>query len=90
MAYQFFEFEVTQTAIQPFINMPPGQSGTLYFSVETEDIRFRYDGGMPSPSGGHRVYSGQSFSVTKSTEVRNFAMCAVTETAKVTCTVGGQ
>lgn len=62
---------------------------TCFFSVETQDIRFSYDGTDPSSSEGHLQFAGTTASFTRSAHIRNLRWVSVTGTAKVTITAEG-
>lgn len=64
-----------------------GGTNTAYCTVETDSIRFRFDGTAPTRTVGHPSASNSNFTLTGYQNIRNLSMIGSgTATATVTCT----
>jgi len=65
-----------------------GLARYAYCTVETNSIRYRYDGTAPTSSIGHLVTSGGSFTIYGRRNVGHLLMIRATADADVQCTYG--
>ena len=84
-------FTVSDTkALKPFTRELVGFiPGGLLLSPETQHIRFWYGGTTPTADSGHLIYAGGSARFTKTNEIENLQIIAVTGTAEIFATVSG-
>lgn len=79
---------VSNTAIGPSAYIIPQLASTpsyVFCTTETNDIRIRYDGTVPTASEGHKVVAGSSFSIKGQVNVYNLKMIRTSADATVKC-----
>jgi hypothetical protein len=64
--------------------------GSLYLSVEDQNIRFWYGGRAPLANEGHTVFVGGAITFGDPNDITNLKIIAATGTAKVNFTVKGR
>lgn len=78
-------------AIQPFTKEKVGfEPGNVFFSVETQNVRYWYGGSEPSTISGHLILENQWISFSKSREVKELRIIAIAGTATIQATVEGR
>lgn len=79
----------TALGITEAIRAPGGVACTwARFSVETQAVRYRIDGGLPTTTVGHPVATGVTIDIYGEANVRNLRIIAQTGTSKVEVTTG--
>jgi len=83
---------ITSTQVaQPFtveaIGFPPG---SVFITVETQNIRYWFGGREPTPTEGHIMYTGAPYGFTFRQDVENLKMIAASGTAKISYTIKGR
>ncbi len=77
--------------VQPFQRDAVGfNPGTVYFTVETQNVRLRYGPKSPTPTDGHLIFAGGEKVFDQSMDILNLKFIAVTGTATVQFTVKGR
>lgn len=88
-AYEALAPAATAIGITEAIRAPGGVPCTwARLSVETQAIRYRIDGGLPTAAVGHPVATGVTFDIYGEANVRNLRVIAQTGTASVKVTTG--
>jgi hypothetical protein len=82
-------YSVTTTGTRINLADVPFKPSGMYLTIENNNIRVAYDNSIPSPTEGHLIYAGQTFSLSKAPLIAQFAMVSTTGTAKVTITLEG-
>lgn len=59
----------------------------LVMTVEDQNIRYRYDGGMPTAANGHLVFAGGTLVLSNAAFIRQLRLAATTGTARLTMTL---
>lgn len=92
MSYKSDVITVTSTQHeQPFTEESLGfVPGSLYLSVEDQNIRFWYGGRVPTATEGHPVFANGGAVFNASGEITELRIIAMAGTAKVNYTVKGR
>ena len=77
---------VTESKRVPGANI--GRCRYLFCTVETDQVRYRLDGGAPTATVGHLVSVGQNIEVHGEENVQNFRIIRVTADATVPMSFG--
>jgi hypothetical protein len=89
-AFAFEKLSVTTgTAVGVTVGTAfPGNAQATYglFSVETNNVRWRVDGGNPDATDGHLIETAQYFEIHGAENIRNLRMIGSGGTATVQCT----
>ena len=59
----------------------------MTLTVEDQNIRYRYDGGMPTSTSGHFVGASGTLVLTNAALIKRFRVASTTGTAKLTVTL---
>ena len=92
MATYLTTIEVDNTLVgefpnEQFLGFSPGSA---FITVEGANVRIRWDGQDPSPTEGHLLFDGQSFSFDRPSQIRMFRVTGQTNsTATITMTLEG-
>lgn len=91
MAFYETTLLVTTTPIQPFTRDKVGFiPGNIYLTVEAQNVRFRYGGGVPNATAGHLIFANTSLIFHKPSEIERLKLCSTTGTAIIHATVEGR
>ncbi len=73
----------TASKLDPASSKPTSK---VFCTVETDQVRFRYDGGTPTDAIGHLANSGDRFTITGYESIVKFRAIRVTTDASLKCT----
>lgn len=86
--YAYERLTVTNAVVQQLNAVYRASSGAIFITVETNNIRYRVDGGNPSAINGHLVVAAtyQNLWLTDSKSIRDFRMIGIGGNAIVSVT----
>jgi hypothetical protein len=92
MAFYEGSLPITSTQVeQPFTRDRIGFiPGNLYLSVETASVRFRYGGESPTTGSGHLLAANSNAVFTKTSEIENLKLIAISTSAMIHYTIEGR